>query len=188
MTFLILGLATLLEANPAIATRLHAEHLCISARAVLPEMKMVDESHEMCVIVTKAAIDEGFPPMHAAYILATAYNESRFRRDARGAQGEIGPVQIKPKWWCPNGDATRCDPLHYGIRALAKLYLSKRYGNRDWHMALGMYNGGPKSPDWFYGDTVTSHARRVLRAYRRRGGRPNVNRRITAQMPGSRPG
>lgn len=164
MKFVILGLLSFFDANPTVMQRLHAERLCKAANQALPEMRMVAQAHRVCVDVAMSSLKAGFTALDTAYILAASYNETRFRRGLRGRQGEIGPLQIKPRFWCPKRSEEGCDPVDHGVKALATLYNSKRYGDGDWTTTLAMFNGGHVAPDLRYGDKVYNLGRRVIRA------------------------
>lgn len=167
MKFVILGLLSFFDANPTVLQRLQAERLCKASHRALPEMRMVEQAHGVCVDVAMKALDLGFNALDTAYVLATSYNETRFRRGLRGRQGEIGPLQIKPKFWCPGRKEKGCDPVEYGVRALASIHRSKRYGDGDWTTTLSIFNGGHVAPDLRYGDKVYNMGRRVIRAMAR---------------------
>ena len=51
---------------------------------------------------------------------AMSYKEARWQYGRVGAAGEVGPLQIIPRYWCPKG--TDCslpaDQVKYGVRAL----------------------------------------------------------------------
>lgn len=167
MKFVIMGLLSFFDANPTVMQRLHAERLCKAANNALPEMRMVEQAHGVCVDLAKTAMRLGFSALDTAYVLATSYNETRFRRGLRGRQGEIGPLQIKPKFWCPDRREKGCDPVEYGVKALASIYHAKRYGDEDWTTTLSIFNGGHVAPDLRYGDKVYNMGRRVIRALAR---------------------
>jgi len=73
-------------------------------------------------------------------ILGIAWHESRFRPDAVSRQGAIGPLQILPKYFCPNADPKGCDTIKEGVKAW-KRYRSK-YQEEGVSKALCHYNGG----------------------------------------------
>lgn len=89
-----------------------------------------------CLRVAALALDEGIPPEIATSL---AWAESRLNRDARGTSGEIGVLQVIPRWHCPGGRAEGCDSLAEGIEFL-RTCLS-RY--RTIEAAVCHYNAGP---------------------------------------------
>lgn len=81
---------------------------------------------------TKYSVPRGF-------LSAVAWRESRYDINARGAAGEIGLMQIIPKWH-PGVDAS--DP-HKAIPYAGKIFSEfyNRFGS--WPAAIAAYNWGP---------------------------------------------
>ena len=92
----------------------------------------------VCVSVLDTAEELGVPS-HLA--VAVAWHESKFNADAVSKAGAVGPMQILPKYWCPD-KKKNCDFLVAGIKALGK-FLKKYPDHKD---ALCHYNSGIKSP------------------------------------------
>ena len=90
-------------------------------------------------------------------IVAMAWVESGFKKDAVSSEGAIGALQIIPKYWCPDGDKNQCDLVASGVTAYATLL--RKYDKKE--LALCHYNSGnrctPRSRDY---------ASRVLRLAR----------------------
>lgn len=75
----------------------------------------------------------------AGMLSRVAYQESRYNPDAVGRAGEIGMMQIMPKWH-PGVDASDpIDSIFYAAEYLRENY--ERFGN--WRDALAAYNWGP---------------------------------------------
>lgn len=71
-----------------------------------------------CMSVAGAARAEGVPVDLA---VALAWSESRFDADAANPSGAVGPMQVKPQFWCPGGRADGCDLTRAGVVALRSL-------------------------------------------------------------------
>ena len=54
----------------------------------------------------------------AVLAVAVAWTESRFDPRATSARAAQGPMQVMPRYWCPERTAEGCDLAHAGIRAL----------------------------------------------------------------------
>lgn len=106
------------------------------ASPAYPDAAVVESAHEVCVEVAWAAVGGGVDPSVA---VGVAYHETRLRW-LRGAGGEIGPLQIKPRYWCPDGKEEGCDALQAGVYAL-RYHLDRQ---PTLSSALAAYNGGPK--------------------------------------------
>lgn len=83
------------------------------------------EREAVCQEVAKAAADKGVDP---AFAVALSFTESRFSMEARSAAGAVGPLQILPKYYCPNRTIKGCDLIDAGIGAIIRH--EKRYGPR----------------------------------------------------------
>lgn len=55
-----------------------------------------------------------------------AWSESRFQTDAISSAGAVGPLQIKPRFWCPGGVVEGCNLTLAGTLALRQL--TDRFG------------------------------------------------------------
>ena len=129
--------------------------LCTAVLRITGEFTVTEEmniqQYEICIEVAAEAHAWGIEPSLA---VAIAYEESRFHVDRVSRAGARGPMQVIPKWWCPNRSAEDCDFLFAGMKALD--YYTFRYDLPD---ALARYNGGRyrrTSPSYHY-------ARRVMR-------------------------
>ena len=71
--------------------------------------------------------------------VSLAWNESRLDATVVGAAGEIGALQVIPRWHCPHGRAQGCDPVAEGVRFLGECL--DRY--RTIVSAICHYNAGP---------------------------------------------
>jgi hypothetical protein len=111
-----------------------------------------DEREAVCVQVAEAAIEAGHDPF---LFVALAHEESRYRSDAVSDAGAIGPLQILPRYYCPNRTADGCDPVAAGIRAFERK--QARYGT-DLEEVLCHYNAGNTCYRRSY-----QYARRIIR-------------------------
>ena len=118
------------------------------------EKKMPDRI-STCISVMDLAVEMDAPPNLAA---AVAWHESGFNASAVSKAGARGPMQVLPKYWCPNKKLEGCDLLVEGIRAL-KVYLAKYKDEKE---ALCHYNAGNKCTK-----QSRYYARRVLSTKRR---------------------
>lgn len=89
----------------------------------------------VCEHVVEKAESLGMDPYVAA---AVAWEESRFRSDAVSPEGAIGPMQVIPRWACPDRTARGCDLIDAGVRA----YLSWLATYKRPREALCHYNSG----------------------------------------------
>jgi soluble lytic murein transglycosylase-like protein len=95
----------------------------------------LDGMMESCVEVAETAQAEGVDPLLA---ISLAWQESRLTPGRVSSVGAIGVMQIRPQYYCPDGEAEGCDTVLGGVRALgAKL---ERYDSED--AALCHYNCG----------------------------------------------
>jgi hypothetical protein len=72
----------------------------------------------VCLEVARAARAEGVDP-HLA--VALAWSESRMRHNVESPAGALGPLQVIPRYWCPDGRRDGCDLTRAGARALRVL-------------------------------------------------------------------
>jgi len=124
--------------SPAVA-RLRAEHV---RGAELVSRTVV------CVDVVLAARARGVDPRLA---VSVAWHESRMAPNDESSAGAVGPMQVVPRWWCPEGRRAGCDVVDAGMEALATY--TGRYGLRE---GLARYNAGndPGPRAWEYADGV----------------------------------
>lgn len=94
--------------------------------------------------------------------LSVGLEESGLRRGLVSPKGAVGPMQVIPRWWCPQGRVEGCNLVRAGVGALRKL----REDFGPWPEVLCRYNAGnvcwPRS---------RRYARRVLRRWDAAGGR-----------------
>jgi soluble lytic murein transglycosylase-like protein len=103
----------------------------------------------VCADVAATALGHGVSPRLA---VAVAWHESRLARVAESGEGALGPMQVIPRWWCPDRVAEGCNLVTAGVVAL-KTY-TERHGLAD---GLARYNAG-NDP----GPKARDYARRVL--------------------------
>ncbi len=77
----------------------------------------------VCQEVAIAARAAGVPVRLAVTL---AWSESRFQADAVSVVGAQGPLQVVPRYWCPNGVADGCNLVLAGTMALR--VLTDRFG------------------------------------------------------------
>lgn len=77
----------------------------------------------VCQEVAIAARAAGVPVRLAVTL---AWSESRFQADAVSVVGAQGPLQVVPRYWCPNGVADGCNLVLAGTMALR--VLTERFG------------------------------------------------------------
>ena len=106
---------------------------------------------DTCMDVAQLAEDMGLDPMLA---VSTALTESGLNKKVVSSAGAVGPLQILPKYFCPNKQEKGCDLVHGGISALLR-FLTK-YKNE--HDALCHYNAGNKC-----GKQAHRYARRIIK-------------------------
>ena len=110
-------------------------------------------------------------------MVSVAYEESKFTRDLTSKAGAVGPMQIIPRYHCPNSEGEHkphkrqgvrkgCDLVRDGVKALAWFWATY---DHDWPTALAHYNSGEK-----IFASSRAYARRVQRRARR------INRQLNA--------
>lgn len=90
----------------------------------------------VCHEVAQAALRQGVEP---ALAVALSFTESRFSMDAKSSAGAVGPLQILPKYYCPNKTIKGCDLIDAGIGAIIRH--RRRYGPRRFDV-LCHWNSG----------------------------------------------
>lgn len=133
-----LAVAMLSPCQPAIE-RLRAEHV---SGADLLSRSLV------CADVAITALAHGVDPDLAVTV---AFHESRMDWSARSGAGAVGPMQVVPRYWCPDRTEAGCDLVSAGVRALAEY--TDRHGELE---GLARYNGGnrPAGASYAYARTV----------------------------------
>jgi len=91
----------------------------------------------VCLEIAQAAADNDVDPVLA---ISVAWVESGYRTDLVSSAGAVGPMQILPKWHCPDGKVEGCPLIRNGVLVLKKLV--NKYGSA--REALCHYNGGIK--------------------------------------------
>jgi soluble lytic murein transglycosylase-like protein len=94
-----------------------------------------DTAFRTCLEVAQGAYLEGIP---ADLAVALSFTESRFNPEARSSRGARGPLQILPKFHCPDGRLQGCDLVAAGLSALKRY--RKRY--KRWRDVLCHWNSG----------------------------------------------
>ena len=134
-----------------------------------------DSNSEICLEVAKESIAQGVNPIIS---VSVGWVESRFTY-ATSSAGARGPLQIIPRYWCPNGRLRGCDLVARGVHALKTYYNrhsssdrcggdflnSRRY--REWLEPLCHYNSGNicNRSSRFYARSVVNIATSVSRIY-----------------------
>jgi len=90
---------------------------------------------ETCEEIAGEAERRGHDP---TLLVSLAWEESRFKRDARSSAGAVGPLQVLPVHWCPDGEAEGCDLVLAGLEAFESF--SERWPEIP--ETLCHYNGG----------------------------------------------
>jgi len=106
------------------------------------EDRMVDHYTDRlasCMAIAEAADAEN---VSMPLAVAVAWEESKFYTKAKSHAGAVGPLQILPKYHCPEGRLEGCDLVVQGVRALKKYVL--KYSDREKGLleALCHYNAG----------------------------------------------
>ena len=110
--------------------------LCVAVATSWAPHKPIDQSVKVCQRVADEAELAGLDPH---YVIALAYTESRFNPEARSSAGARGPIQILPKFHCPQGRAAGCDFVRAGVAHLVRLF--DKYDGQ-WDLVLCHWNGG----------------------------------------------
>jgi len=83
--------------------------------------------------------------------VSLAFHESRLDAGAVSSAQAVGPMQVIPRWWCPERVLEGCDLVAAGVGALAAL--TGRYGALE---GIARYNAGnrPGPLAWAYAERV----------------------------------
>lgn len=108
--------------------------LCIHAMGWQPS-KPPERAFRTCMEVGVGAVESDLPP-HIA--VALSYTESRFNPEAESSVGALGPLQVLPRYHCPDRSADGCDLVAAGLSALRR-YRTKY---KNWAKALCHWNSG----------------------------------------------
>ncbi len=95
---------------------------------------------EVCISVAEAAERGGHD---WELMVSLAFEESRFEKGARSSAGAIGPMQVLPRYFCPNGVEKDCDLVGAGLNAWTA-WLNKVDKRRPDRVARALchYNSG----------------------------------------------
>lgn len=97
--------------------------LCMAAVELGTVRPPIDDRVATCYAVAAAVVDRNLPPELG---VALSYTESRFNAGASSSVGAAGPLQVLPRWFCPNGKLRGCDLIEAGGNALTRYV--KKYG------------------------------------------------------------
>lgn len=123
----------------------------------------VPDAHGVCLDVAREAFRQGAP---LTLTVAVAYHETRLRRGLRGPGGEVGPMQVQPRYHCPDGKAEGCPSVRIGVAYLRDRL--SRYGRFE---GVGRYHGDPdKLKRTRYAGRVLGRVERFERWLRRQQG------------------
>ena len=100
------------------------------SQTIKPKQSQVDT----CVEIGESAL---IMNVDQSLALAVGWEESRFIKSALSNKGAAGPMQIIPRYWCPNKTAKGCDLLIEGIKAIKSL--TGKYGTKE---GLCRYSSG----------------------------------------------
>ena len=93
----------------------------------------VGTCHDVLTVAERAGLD-------LPLVAAIAYTESRFRADAESRAGAVGPLQVLPKYHCPNRRRAGCDLVAAGVGAIIR-HLDV-YGRKGLAAVLCHWNAG----------------------------------------------
>jgi len=94
----------------------------------------------------------------AGLLSRMAYQESRYDSHAQGASGEIGIMQIIPKWHPGINPANPIASIHYVGQLMRQYY--NRFGT--WEKALAAYNWGPTALTRYGIDRAPASTKRYI--------------------------
>lgn len=161
--------------SPSMWDTVNSRDVCEAASMVLPDMRYTEGGYtapgdfsspevearlRRCEKVARLAAPHGKMVVFAS--IAIAYTETNFRPDLVGTAGEVGMMQVIPRWHCEpfddlnDGSGGCTNPERAGVRFIRRL-LSEHSMNK----ALRLYNGGQK-----YADRVERYVIDVVFSYR----------------------
>ena len=109
--------------------------MCAHALSWPAHVTDCEDRFRICMQVGQEAREYDLPP-HIA--VALSYTESRFNPEAESSVGAVGPLQVLPRYHCPNRSAEGCDLVAAGLSALRR-YRTKY---KNWAKALCHWNSG----------------------------------------------
>lgn len=91
-----------------------ATAVCLALFALRPPAAAHEDALATCVAVYEAAEAAGEDPVEVA---SQAGRESGWDAGAVSASRCRGPLQVVPRFWCPDGRSEDCDLIAAGLRA-----------------------------------------------------------------------
>ncbi len=104
-------------------------------------------AYDVCIDVQARAAAMGFDGVWDRMIVAVAYWETGLDALARGPAGEVGPIQVMPRHFCPGGEADGCDGLTAGLRRMDELAEQFADSDHPQYDILCHYHGGTSCSD-----------------------------------------
>jgi len=81
--------------------------------------KAQEEAMSVCTKVAQAAQEQD---VDVSLIVALSWEESNWTMDARNLKSNcVGPLQVQPRYWCPDKKAEGCDLIQAGLKAYTTL-------------------------------------------------------------------
>ena len=88
--------------------------ICTALLAPHHVPKTYKTRHKTCVEVAEAAKQAGLDPIT---LVSVGWVESGMLPKEVSRRGAVGPLQVLPKYFCPNGRLRGCDTVAAGIEA-----------------------------------------------------------------------
>jgi hypothetical protein len=104
----------------------------------LQDPEPTKDQSSSCEEIVITSLSTGEDP---TLMLSIAWHESTFRSRVKSPAGAIGPLQVLPRYWCPQGSRKGCDLISAGFKAWTT-YFKMEKGNEK--QALCRYNSGRK--------------------------------------------
>ncbi len=144
-----------------VAPELQGSTICAVAAAGTEKGPTDFSTFATCTDVARKAVRQD---VDAVLAVAVAWSESRFDPQATSARAAQGPMQVMPRYWCPERRAEGCDLAEAGVSALNH-YLDRHEKPLQ---ALCHYNAGnvcgPRGVRYArYVLSTARHLRRLLR-------------------------
>lgn len=128
--------------------------ICSALLSIYPNVSNYEIRMHTCVEVADAASANDIDPI---LLVSIGWVESGMKPNAVSSAGAIGPLQVIPRYFCPEGKAKGCDTIKAGVRAFKEW---KRHFKEDTKV-LCHYNAG-----WRCGPQSRKYAKKVLRIYK----------------------